>query len=207
METFLITGISDPTGDSYDAEHPTRQTELLSLSLRNLLYNLQDAHLPLAHELGEMEEIAISGLLNDAADDFTSAMIMAEEARETILGENPDLPAIPEAPDFLSIILPLLPALLRGTVGLPALIPVLLPMALRILLNKGFSDLLTGDNSSLAGISDALAEIKEEIHTNTEKIIEGYNSCSDAIAELQELKQICVMRTSEIDKVILQEPI
>jgi hypothetical protein len=121
-----------------------------------------------------------------------------------------DLPAIPEPGgyDIITILLPLLPAILSGAIGLPAIIPLIAPYVIRLVLKGVITKVFDSDlKGSVEQIAEAIESLVEETHTATETTIEQYNSLCDAIHSLEEYKQIAIMRTAEIDKVIFSEPL
>jgi hypothetical protein len=212
MTDLLLAGFeTDPSGDSYDVDNPTKQTELLALSLRTCLYNLQAEGAVVTSLVTDADNTLITSLHDemqavfDDASNWQDAINAAVEANDLS-----ELPVVPDPGDYeiIDVLLPLLPAILRGTVGLPAIIPLIAPYVVRLVLKGFITKIFDSDlKGSVEQIAEAVESLVEETHTATETTIEQYNSLCDAIHSLEEYKQIAIMRTAEIDKVIFSEPI
>jgi len=204
MKEIGLQGILEPDSEAgYDEENPTKETELLAVSIRSFLSVLQDNSIRVRQSDND-DANTLASLVDAIAPVLSGGADYLEECREAFELEN-DLPDLPDifAPESLSaLVATLLPALSGGVVSLSTLIPVLLPHLIRFVVTALIPGFHKGNAGEINDIVSVLEEIRDNIAENTLQITAGYNSMADWIASLQETKQVGIMSTAEIDKVI-----
>jgi hypothetical protein len=207
MKNLELENIIAPIeGDGYDEDNPTEQTELLSLSVRGLLSHLSTEGLLIRQsESAEIDSVlSVHDLL---APMLTAGITYLDSSRAAYLaGESlPALPASFDPTNIVSLVTTLIPAIASGGLSLSALLPMLVPLAIKFVVLGSTNSFIDRSDGDLEGIRQELIAIREAITTNTTQITEGYNNMCDWIASLSETKQVGVMSTTEIDKVIWSE--
>lgn len=234
MKIFDFSSIIPPgAGEDYDADNPTRQTELLALSLRKLFYTFQGdpmQSLP-SLEIRQLEPSDYSGV-PDAVE------ALGEDVLAFLSDSSGEYGSVPALPSLTTVISALIPVIMSGGSGLAAFLPALLPYilegGLQLIKHKLFED--SGDNSEALELiaeklekglvrtvgSSRISQL-DSVNTisNTLKSIDGavvnvgsifsavaasLDSLDRLLQEIEEATPIAIMHTSEIDKVVYITP-
>jgi len=162
MKSYNLLSVIPPVeGETYDSTLPTKQTELLCLSLRRVLTDMA----------GVPENIGLT-VSQAEGSDYSDAITAIESVGTDVEGffaafENSEVPAIPDLGSWATIIASILPAILSGGVSLSALVPILLPKIIEGLLTllKNRIENPVGDVSeALYDMSDTLDGIGKANH-------------------------------------------
>lgn len=218
MRVFDILGIIAPgEGEDYDVDEPTKQTELLALSLRKLFVHLQGTGQENPGlQFRQLEEFDYSGV-PDAVE------ALGEDVLTFLADSSGEYGLVPALPSLSAVITSLVPVMMTGGSGLAAFLPALLPYilegGLQLIKHKLFAG---GDNSeALQAIADNIYkglvrvdetdEIPHLGYLNDmvmlfEQVAASLDSLDRLLQEIEEATPIAIMHTSEVDKVVYITP-
>lgn len=219
MKIFDFTPIIAPgSQEDYDSENPTKQTELLALSLRRVFHTFQGDPMnsvpPL--EIRQLEASDYSGV-PDAVE------AIGEDVLAFLTDSSGEYGSVPALPSLATVISSLIPVIMSGGSGLAAFLPALLPYilegGLQLIKHKLFND---SDNSeALQAIADnvykGLVRVDEtdeiphlgylhDMVTLFEQVAASLDSLDRLLQEIEEATPVAIMHTSEIDKVVYITP-